>query len=67
MITNSNQAINQSIMNNHSYGSSGITQTAFGGFNFGTSNNIHSLNYTASNNSNLQFNRGQINTNNTPR
>lgn len=54
-------------MSNHSYGSSGITQTAFGGFNFGTSNNIHSLNYTASNNSNLQFNRGQINTNNTPR
>jgi hypothetical protein len=55
----SHQNNGASIINNSVYHNSGITQSAFGGFNFGMTNNINSLNLNPMNNSSLSFSRGQ--------
>ena len=45
--------------NNGSYNHPGMTQSAFGGFNFGMNSNANGLNLPSNCNQNLSFNRSQ--------
>jgi hypothetical protein len=69
---NQNQTVNSGPINhqngsiNGNYQHSGMSQSAFGGFNFGMSNNLNAVNLMPSNNQNLSFSRPQTSINREP-